>query len=51
MFLFELAGNRVLVTENEMHLGARASEIRTEHDDPRRVVRKFLAAGLETIFQ
>jgi hypothetical protein len=34
-----------------MHLSARASEIRTEHNNPRRLVLKSLSTRLETVFK
>jgi len=36
---------------NQTNLCARASEIRTKHDDPRSLVREFLSTGLEAIFE
>ena len=33
------------------YLGARASQIRTEHDDPRCRVRELFATRLEAVFQ
>jgi len=37
--------------ERETNLGARASEVRTEHDDPGSVVRELLSTSLEAILE
>jgi hypothetical protein len=38
-------------TTEEMNLCAWASEVRTEHDNPGSLVRKFLSTGLEAILE
>lgn len=37
--------------ERETNLCARASEVRTEHDDPGSIVRELLSTSLEAIFE
>lgn len=51
VLLLKFASDRVLVAEDEVDLGARAGQVRPEHDCPRRLVIELLATRLEAILK